>query len=163
MSRRSATGRAASGRRRSAIGHRRQRGAPGVALAAAAVAEALEARRLLTAITWTGGNGNWNVGGSWSTGQVPGPSDDAIIPAGVTVSVTDGEAPNTITAAAGSPIDITATRTLTARTGGTISGAVNDAGLFYGSGTSTAPLSTTRGRSRSAGPATSPRGTRRRS
>lgn len=34
-------------------------------------------------VEWTGGNGNWEDGGNWNTGQVPGIGDDVRIPSGV--------------------------------------------------------------------------------
>ncbi|HYM56280.1 MAG TPA: hypothetical protein VES97_13030, partial [Solirubrobacteraceae bacterium] len=43
-------------------------------------------------VTWTGsaGDGLWQTGGNWSTGNVPGSSDEACIPAGATASVGEG-------------------------------------------------------------------------
>ncbi len=35
------------------------------------------------AVEWTGGNGNWEDGGNWNTGQVPGIGDDVLISSGV--------------------------------------------------------------------------------
>jgi hypothetical protein len=41
-----------------------------------------------TTITWTGpSTGNWNTASNWSGGVVPGPYDDVIINAGVTVTI----------------------------------------------------------------------------
>jgi RHS repeat-associated protein len=113
---------------------RRRRGS-----AALARAEVLEVRRLLSAITFTGGSGNWNVASNWSPAQVPGGGDAVTIPAGATVDVTDGESALSTQAAAGSTIDISATGVLSAGTG-TIAGTVNDADLFYGSGSASTPL-----------------------
>jgi RHS repeat-associated protein len=118
---------------------RQRRAVPERAARAIAAAEALEARRLLTAITFTGGSGNWNVAGNWSPAEVPGGGDAVTIPAGATVDVTDGDSAMSTEAAAGSTIDITATGVLSAGTG-TIAGTLNDAGLFYGSGSASAPL-----------------------
>jgi fibronectin-binding autotransporter adhesin len=105
-----------------------------------AVAQPLESRRLLAAVAWTGGAGNWNDPTQWSAGAVPGSGDDVTVPAGATVTVSDGESAGTLTTAAGSTLDITATGTLGNANGGTVSGTVNDAGLLYGSSASTAPL-----------------------
>ena len=44
----------------------------------------------MATINWIGGNGNWSTAANWSTGTVPGSSDDAVIAAagGYTVSIT---------------------------------------------------------------------------
>jgi hypothetical protein len=39
-------------------------------------------------VTWVGGTGDWSAPGNWSAGTVPGPSDDAVIPAGASITVT---------------------------------------------------------------------------
>ncbi len=65
--------------------------------ALAVVAESLEVRRLLTAIAWTGGTGNWNVANHWLPAQVPVAGDAVTIPAGSTVQVSDAEAAGTVT------------------------------------------------------------------
>ncbi len=61
---------------------RRHRCRPGV--------EPLEERRLLATVNWIStSSGNWDVATNWNTGQVPGPSDDAVIDvAGATPTVT---------------------------------------------------------------------------
>jgi hypothetical protein len=51
--------------------------------------EPLEIRWLPSTVTWTGagGDNNWNTGVNWSTGAVPGTSDDAVIStSGITVT-----------------------------------------------------------------------------
>jgi hypothetical protein len=58
--------------------------------------ESSEATPIVTAATeggscsdsWTGASGNWQEPQAWSTGSVPGPSDVACVPAGITVQVT---------------------------------------------------------------------------
>lgn len=40
------------------------------------------------AVTWIGGNGNWNTPSDWSTGTLPGTNDDVFIPAGPAITVT---------------------------------------------------------------------------
>ena len=51
--------------------------------------EILEDRRLLSTVTWVAtSSGNWDVGSNWSTGQVPGPSDDVVINAAAALTVT---------------------------------------------------------------------------
>ena len=54
-----------------------------VANAAAASLEALESRLLLTAVSWNGGTGNFNVAANWSDNLVPNTNDDVTIGAGV--------------------------------------------------------------------------------
>src|SRR5262249_48130556 len=48
------------------------------------VLEGLEQRFLPNSTVWTGaaGDSNWHTALNWSTGSVPGPADDAVIPAG---------------------------------------------------------------------------------
>jgi hypothetical protein len=50
--------------------------------------ELIEGRILLSTVTWTNtGGGDWDVGANWSTGTVPGGSDDVSIPqSGITVT-----------------------------------------------------------------------------
>lgn len=63
--------------------------------------EALEPRRLLSAVDWTATtSGDWDLGRNWSTGQVPGPGDDVTIEvAGVTVTIDSGSfSVNSVTA-----------------------------------------------------------------
>jgi hypothetical protein len=70
----------------------------------------LEERRMLSTVTWINPNGaDWNDASNWSTNQIPGPSDDVVIPAlssGDAVSITKKVANviNSLTAA--TPIDI---------------------------------------------------------
>ena len=57
--------------------------------------ESLEPRRLLSAVTWTGGGDgtSWTDPANWSGGVVPGPGDDASIdvPGDITVRITSGD------------------------------------------------------------------------
>ncbi|MEQ8847290.1 SdrD B-like domain-containing protein [Botrimarina sp.] len=63
--------------------------------------ETLEPRLALDAAAWVGGDGFWDDPANWSTGQVPGPGDDATlnVPGTVTVTVRDGRAIGTIAGA----------------------------------------------------------------
>jgi len=63
----------------------------------------LERRQLLATVNWISAtSGSWDVGSNWSTGKVPGPSDDvAINVSGTTPTITissDVESVNSITA-----------------------------------------------------------------
>ncbi len=112
-------------------GFRARRISRASAYALRAWAEMLESRTYLTAETWVGGTGNWNVAANWSPAVVPGAGDDAIISAAASVvSVTDNQAPGTISSGANTTINITATGHLQARAGGTIAGTLNDSGIL---------------------------------
>ena len=55
--------------------------------------EVLESRTLLAQVNWVApSSGDWDLGSNWSTGQVPGPSDDVAIEpsAGLTVTIDSG-------------------------------------------------------------------------
>ena len=39
-------------------------------------------------VNWVGQSGDWSVAANWSTGALPGPSDDVVIPAGASIIVT---------------------------------------------------------------------------
>ena len=39
-------------------------------------------------VTWVGPSGDWSAAANWSTGSLPGPSDDVMIPAGTSITVT---------------------------------------------------------------------------
>jgi hypothetical protein len=57
----------------------------------------------MTTKTWIDGSGNWNTAADWTTGSVPGPGDDAVIPSGavsLTTPVTVGSISLTTSAAA---------------------------------------------------------------
>ncbi len=41
-------------------------------------------------VTWTGSNGDWETPSNWSGGVLPGTGDDVVIPAGVTVTHSNG-------------------------------------------------------------------------
>src|SRR5262245_11103067 len=54
--------------------------------------ESLESRVMPTAVDWVGGAaGNWNVPGNWSTGILPGGSDDVTINSGSVVTIQSGD------------------------------------------------------------------------
>src|SRR5262249_1514196 len=49
--------------------------------------EGCEDRVLLSVVNWVGGSGDWNTASNWSTGEVPGLTDDvAITTAGIKVT-----------------------------------------------------------------------------
>jgi hypothetical protein len=48
----------------------------------------LEHRSLLSAVNWVGGSGDWDTKSNWSTGQVPGASDDVTINVSPGITVT---------------------------------------------------------------------------
>ncbi len=52
-----------------------------------------------SAVSWTGGAGtnNWEDGGNWSSGSVPGPTDDAVIASAATVNINGPTAINSLT------------------------------------------------------------------
>ncbi len=39
-------------------------------------------------VTWIGGSGDWDTTNDWSTGALPGPDDDVVIPSGPSITVT---------------------------------------------------------------------------
>ena len=47
-------------------------------------------------VTWVGGNGDWNTAANWSTGVVPGASDDVTIAAGPAITVTHSSGTHSI-------------------------------------------------------------------
>ena len=47
-------------------------------------------------VTWTGASGDWGAPANWSTGASPGPSDDVMIPAGPSVTVTHSTGSDTV-------------------------------------------------------------------
>jgi RHS repeat-associated protein len=88
--------------------------------AAAASAEALESRLLLSAVSWNGGTGNWNVAANWDANRVPNTNDDVTISApGSVVNVTDSENVASVTTIAGTTLHIAGTLSFTA---GTVAG-----------------------------------------
>jgi hypothetical protein len=58
----------------------------------------LEARQLLTTVNWIStSSGNWNTASNWSTGTVPGPSDDVVINvSGASPTVTIDSGPQSV-------------------------------------------------------------------
>src|SRR3954453_17108227 len=60
-----------------------------LAVRSAAISEALESRRLLAAVAWTGaGDGvNFSSAGNWSTNVVPGAADDVTISIAATPTI----------------------------------------------------------------------------
>ena len=81
--------------------------------------EALEERRLLATVDWISPvSGDWNVGSNWSTGQVPGTSDDAVIDTAATLSVVipsgDNESVHSLTTTANDTLAISGNLTLDA-------------------------------------------------
>ena len=74
--------------------------------------EMLEERSLLSTTTWMNpGSGNWDVGANWSTGQVPGNTDDVIIntasAATITIQSGDNESVRSLTTAATDTLSFT--------------------------------------------------------
>ena len=74
--------------------------------------ETLEDRLVPTTVSWINASGgNWNVGANWSTGQVPGSGDDAVIDTAATLSVVipsgDGESVHSLTTTANDTLSIT--------------------------------------------------------
>jgi uncharacterized delta-60 repeat protein len=101
------------------------------AVAAATPIEALESRRLLTAITWLGGGGNWNDPNQWSTHTVPGANDDVTIgAAGSVVTVNDSESAATLTDLTGTIITIDSSGSLHILGAGANAGTLNVNGVF---------------------------------
>jgi hypothetical protein len=47
-------------------------------------------------VTWIGGSGDWDTATNWSTGQLPGPSDDVVIGAGASITVTHSSGTDTV-------------------------------------------------------------------
>ena len=74
--------------------------------------ETLEERSLLSTTTWINpGSGNWDVGANWSTGQVPGNTEDVIIniaaAATITIQSGDNESVRSLTTAATDTLSFT--------------------------------------------------------
>jgi RHS repeat-associated protein len=92
--RRTQTGPSKTLRRRSRMTHRLRLGI-----------EVLEQRQMLSPVTWTDPNGgDWDEPSSWSTGQIPGPSDDVVIPATGHVISVDTKVPPIHSLTTASPI-----------------------------------------------------------
>jgi RHS repeat-associated protein len=47
-------------------------------------------------VTWVGGSGDWETATNWSTGQLPGPSDDVVIGSGPSITVTHSYGADTV-------------------------------------------------------------------
>jgi shikimate kinase len=80
----------------------------------------------MSEIEWQNGvSGDFNVGTNWTGDSVPGASDDALITASGTYTVTDnlGNTVNSVTTSAGATLSITA-RTFTPTNGITNAGAI---------------------------------------
>jgi RHS repeat-associated protein len=106
-----------------ANGARPRRGVTAMRKVVAAVAEPLESRILLTAISWNGGTGNWNAAANWTPAQIPGYGDDVTIAvAGSVVNVDDSERASTVTTSAGTTFNLNAGAQILIDNGGTISG-----------------------------------------
>ncbi|MDD3647484.1 MAG: hypothetical protein PHS44_03220 [Candidatus Dojkabacteria bacterium] len=48
-------------------------------------------------VTWVGGSSNWETGGNWSGGDVPGPDDEVVIDANVIVTINSSTSINSLT------------------------------------------------------------------
>ena len=90
--------------------------------------EALERRQLLATVQWiSSSSGNWDVGSDWSTGQVPGPGDDAVIAvSGIAVTIDSGQQ-SVHSLACSEPLSITG-GSLTVAANSTISGGLTMTG-----------------------------------
>ncbi len=97
--------------------------------------ESLEQRTMLT--TWIGGSGDWSDAADWSTGAVPGSTDQVTIPAGSNVSISKAESAGTLTTAAGSTLTLGSNAedpfSFSLSGGGTINGTFNWGGTLDGS------------------------------
>ena len=47
-------------------------------------------------VSWVGQSGDWSTATNWSTGSLPGPSDDVVIPAGSSITVTHSTGSDTV-------------------------------------------------------------------
>ena len=47
-------------------------------------------------VSWVGQSGDWSVATNWSTGSLPGPSDDVVIPTGSSITVTHSTGSDTV-------------------------------------------------------------------
>ena len=87
--------------------------------------------------TWIGGTGDWSDSADWSTGAVPGSTEDVTIPAGSNVSISKGESAGTLTTAAGSTLTLGSNAedpfSFSLSGGGTINGMFNWTGTLDGS------------------------------
>jgi hypothetical protein len=97
--------------------------------------ERVEDRTLLSAVSWIGGNGDWDTGSNWSTGQVPGANDDVTINVpsiAVTHSVGNNDLVHTVTSS--DPISFSS-GSLTIGGASTINAAFSlSGGTLYGPG-----------------------------
>jgi RHS repeat-associated protein/uncharacterized repeat protein (TIGR01451 family) len=92
--------------------------------------EPLEPRQLLSSVQWTSAtSGAWDVGSNWSTGQVPGSSDDVVIDVNsATPTVTIGSGDQSVhSLMASDPLSITG-GSLTVAANSTISGGLTMTG-----------------------------------
>jgi hypothetical protein len=114
--------------------------------------EHLEERALLSPVNWINPNGgNWDVGSNWSTGRVPGGSDDAIIntaaAATITIQAGDTETAHSLTTASNDTLSIKGgSLTLNGRSslGGAVSLTAGTLQLF-GGGTASGAVSVAAG------------------
>jgi hypothetical protein len=102
--------------------------------------EALESRRLLATVDWiASGGGDWNYGANWSTGNVPGPNDNAVINLPGSPQILIDNAPATVQSVTSTdPISISSNGSLTVSSSSTISGGLTMTGgsiTATGSGT----------------------------
>lgn len=103
--------------------------------------EALENRRLLATVDWiAAGGGDWNNGANWSSGNVPGPNDNAVINLPGSPQILIDNAPATVQSVTSTdPISISSNGSLTVSSSSTISGGLTMTG---GSITATGPGTT---------------------
>ena len=47
-------------------------------------------------VTWIGGSGDWDTAANWSTGALPSPSDNVVIPAGPSITVIHSTGSDTV-------------------------------------------------------------------
>src|SRR5271157_1326564 len=47
-------------------------------------------------VTWIGGSGDWNTATNWSTGALPGPTNDVVIGSGPGITVTHSSGAHTV-------------------------------------------------------------------
>jgi hypothetical protein len=97
------------------------------------------------------GNGDWETPGNWSCGHVPGAGDDAMIAAGIIVTVQTNNLPNignlsifgTLQFTNGSKLNLAATSSVDVYAGGSIIGGNGGAKLVFPSVSYAGPFSTT--------------------